>query len=346
MTSNPSVSRATSLASVTALLVAMAAGVLLGPADATAQESPEHDFTWEMAIGAAPWWPLPNVQPAGNGYQQQQQQSGGDIADEYEFILLPDLGLGMDINNKRQIVGLDVLLQGGVLIYGDEVTPINVPGAVFTQPTNINERGDIVGHYRPSDESPLVGFHRDRHGEYTTIAYPDPAAVSTNLWGLNQRGDIVGHFTDANFVSTPFILNKHGEFAILDVPGDGSAVALGINNRGVISGWFQVESGFSRGYLLDGDDLTVVDYPGAPSSDVGRVNSHGEYNGIHSTPPFEIGSYVRNAQGEFFDFSFPGYGATVIRGINDRGDQCGAASPSFPFEPFEGFVALRKRGNN
>ncbi|NNM26598.1 MAG: hypothetical protein HKO59_11555, partial [Phycisphaerales bacterium] len=340
MSTNPSVSRALSRADVTAVLVAMAAGVLLGPALATAEDSQERGLTWETSVGAIPSWALLDAPPAASVESPQQATAGADVTDDYVFVFPPDLGLGMDVNNQRQVVGLDTLTQGGVLIDHGVVTPIMVPGSFFTQPTNINEQGEIVGHFRPTEESPMMGFHRDRDGVFTTIVYPDPAAESTFLWGLNDQGDIVGDFRTAEFVQTPFILDQHGDFAILDVPGDGNAVALGINNRGTISGWFLDEAGVSKGYLLEGEDASVVVYPGAFSSDVGRVNNNGLANGIHFTPPMSAGSYLRTEEGEFFDFVVPGFGATLMRGINDHGDQCGAVSIDL-FSPPQGFAGFR-----
>ena len=52
---------------------------------------------------------------------------------------------------------------------------------------------------------------------------------------------------------------------------------------------------------------------------------------------------LRSKQGEFFDFSFPGADFTLIRGINDRGDQAGGVLFSLESPP-EGFVAFRVRG--
>ena len=58
---------------------------------------------------------------------------------------------------------------------------------------------------------------------------------------------------------------------------------------------------------LESDGASVIDFPGALSSDVGRVNNQGELNGIYFTPPLSFGSFLRSKQGEFFDFSFPGW---------------------------------------
>lgn len=310
------------------------------------QDNREHGITWERSVGAFPWRELldalradvHSALPAGI----LDPPHALKVAD-YELVLLPDVGLATDINNQRQIVGLDVLFLGGVLIDKGVVTPINFPGAVFTEPTNINELGEIIGFYADA-QGTTRGFRRDPDGEFMTIEFP--GAARTTLWGLNDAGDIVGDFSSEGGLPFPFILNRHGEFAILDVPGEAAATALGINNRGTISGWFQDENGANHGYLLENDGASVIDYPGADSSDVGRVNNRGELNGIYFTftadPPFiDIGSYVRSKHGEFFDFSFPGWEATLIRGINDRGDQAGSVLIDFA-SPSQGFVALRR----
>jgi len=310
------------------------------------QDDGEHGSTLERSLGAFAWGGLPDAQranvhsalPAG----LLESRHALEVAD-YEFVLLPDVGLATDINNQRQIVGLDILFQGGVLIDHGVVTPINFPGSIFTEPTNINERGVIIGLYA-DEQGTTRGFRRDADGEYMTIEIP--GAARTTVWGLNDAGDIVGDFFSEGGPQIPFLLNRHGEFAMLDVPGDASATALGINNQGTISGWFLDENSVSQGYLLENDGTSVINYPGADSSDVGRVNNSGELNGIYFTftaePPFiNIGSYVRSKQGEFFDVSFPGWESTLIRGINDRGDQAGAVLLDMASPP-QGFVALRR----
>src|SRR5215471_11313401 len=71
-------------------------------------------------------------------------------------------------------------------------TTIDFPGAMSTEASGINPRGDIVGLYT------LAGV---THGfllsgdSFTTI--DPPGAVLTFAFGINPRGDIVGRYDTA-----------------------------------------------------------------------------------------------------------------------------------------------------
>jgi probable HAF family extracellular repeat protein len=72
-------------------------------------------------------------------------------------------------------------------------TTIDVPGALYTYPTGINDSGQIVGFYRDAS-STLHGFLLD-NGSYTTLDVP--GAYLTEAYGINDSGQIVGYYEDA-----------------------------------------------------------------------------------------------------------------------------------------------------
>ena len=105
---------------------------------------------------------------------------------------------------------LALLVTLGLLLGGRHVaqaasftfTPIDVPGAFFTEALGINPRGQIVGSY--SDSTGEHGFLYDR-GVFTTI---DPPGTSfTIARGINPSGQIVGSYFDSTeghgFLATP-----------------------------------------------------------------------------------------------------------------------------------------------
>jgi probable HAF family extracellular repeat protein len=99
-----------------------------------------------------------------------------------------DLG-ATDINNDGQIVGCYASCSRGFLYNGTTYTPIDVPGAVITQPHGINDDGHIVGTYH--DGTTSRGFLYDGTG-FTTINAP--GASATNVSRINNGGDIVGYY--------------------------------------------------------------------------------------------------------------------------------------------------------
>ena len=79
------------------------------------------------------------------------------------------------------------------------MTTIDIPGALATAPSKINDRGQIVGIYSTNatntkDPDAIVhGFVLD-HGTVTTIDVP--GAALTQATGINNRGEVVGDYVD------------------------------------------------------------------------------------------------------------------------------------------------------
>ena len=51
-------------------------------------------------------------------------------------------------------------------------------------------------------------------------------------------------------------------FTAMDVPGSISTATTGMNNRGQIVGRFRDAAGGTRGFLINGATLTIIDVPG------------------------------------------------------------------------------------
>ena len=94
----------------------------------------------------------------------------------------------------RHIVGLYANMDAGrgegYLISDGQVTPLLVPGSLFTAAWDMNARGDVAGVYVSADNR-FHGFVLTEAG-YTTLDFPGAAA--TRAFGINARGDVVGHY--------------------------------------------------------------------------------------------------------------------------------------------------------
>jgi len=73
-------------------------------------------------------------------------------------------------------------------------TSIDVPGATSTDAFDVNQRGQIVGHYLDTSGADH-GFMLYR-GIFTTIDVP--SAIGTVVDGINAEGQIVGGYFDTN----------------------------------------------------------------------------------------------------------------------------------------------------
>jgi hypothetical protein len=102
----------------------------------------------------------------------------------------PDSAL-TGINNLGEMVGCHSFCSKG-FHYDSETatfTSIDFPGAVLTQPRDINDFGLIVGVF--SDGLELQGFLYDGTG-FTVIQAP--GAIVTNIFGVDNAGRIVGSY--------------------------------------------------------------------------------------------------------------------------------------------------------
>src|SRR5262249_61850180 len=87
------------------------------------------------------------------------------------------------------------------------------PGSQLTIPTDINDRGQILGNYDDNVGLPH-GFLLD-HGGFTTIDVSFPNALFTQVSGINNRGQVVGRYLTSNpdpsDIGNPFL--NHGFIA-------------------------------------------------------------------------------------------------------------------------------------
>jgi uncharacterized membrane protein len=113
--------------------------------------------------------------------------------------IFPGAGIGgvLSINEYGDLVGgwwsdPTSSVQHGFVYSAGHFTSFDVPGAIATQPNDINEHGQIVGLYMDADGMDH-GFLKERES-ITVIDFP--GAAMTTAWGINARGQIVGTHYD------------------------------------------------------------------------------------------------------------------------------------------------------
>jgi probable HAF family extracellular repeat protein len=138
----------------------------------------------------------------------------------------------MGINDAGQIVGtfVDGQQGHGFLDVNGTFSTIDVPGAQFTSPNDINNAGQIVGWFFDNG-GPAHGFLYVG-GTFSRIDVP--GAFGTLPQGINNAGQIVGWFGDSK--GTHGFLDVGGTFSTIDVPGETHTFAQGINDVGQIVG--------------------------------------------------------------------------------------------------------------
>ena len=189
-------------------------------------------------------------------------------------------------------------------------TTIDVPfpGTQQTFAHAINERGVIVGTY--SATACQCGFVYLK-GEIFTIP-------TTLAQGINRQRHIVGVFATPEGHS---VLYAGGTFSFLDVPEAGFTQATGINDAGVIVGYYQDLSTVNHGFLYHDGTFETLDVPFERTATGQRyraINNAGTIVGVYDSPDGHQHGFVLS-NGQYRSFDVPGSLSTVALGVSQRG---------------------------
>jgi hypothetical protein len=132
---------------------------------------------------------------------------------------------GIGINNLGQIAGT-AFGEGGFLYGNGSFTPINSPGSTFSDVTDVNNLGQVVG-FAIMPTGPLVEFVYSE-GTYTALP-PNPAPDFLHVTGINDSGEIVGSAFNGVNVHYSGFLFSNGMWSSLPI------AAQSINNLGDIA---------------------------------------------------------------------------------------------------------------
>jgi uncharacterized membrane protein len=158
------------------------------------------------------------------------------------------------INNNGQIVGeyLDHCdignRQHGFLNDDRKFTSIDFPGALGTVANGINDRGHIVGFFygdTPETAEPRGFLKKGR--SFRAVDASFVGTYNTVLNGINNDGNMVGTFSSTVLGFGSFVYID-GQFIELEVPSASITVALAINKRGQIAGFYSDSKG-THGFI-------------------------------------------------------------------------------------------------
>lgn len=149
------------------------------------------------------------------------------------------------------------------------ITTFDVPGGMRTgegafyggPPTGINPQSAIAGAYfQPIPTDPgggtYQGFLRTRDGSFDTFYAADylPCCVWTFPTAVAADETIAGYLNDGYDINRGFVRTLDGNVTVFDAPGAGTGnlqgtVVVGMNESGVIAGFYIDNSGLSHGFL-------------------------------------------------------------------------------------------------
>ena len=179
------------------------------------------------------------------------------------------------------------------------------PAARGTFPKAINKGGEVAG-YCVDSVAVAHGFLRDANGHVTVFDAPGASGfqrLGTFVNGINDVGTVVGYYIDNHRVRHAFLRAKDGIVIAFDAPDAGAGllgappghpelasgegtVATGIDDRGVIAGYFYDSNRAQHGFIRDtGGNLVTIDVPGSADTDPQSINTLGEITGTYSDQP-------------------------------------------------------------
>lgn len=237
--------------------------------------------------------------------------------------------LSFGFNNRGQVVGLALVLEGDQLVTRSFVlengtfTPIDAPDAqLATVVFDVSDQGQFAGAYDPAGH----GYVRERDDAFTVVDPPDGNV--NEVVGINDRNQIVGRYVDSADRAHGFLKDKRG-FSPIDVPGATATSTFQINDRGQIVGSYSTTSnntGFpSRGFMLDASgEFTLIDVPGSLHTSAAGINNRGQIVGEFQDAAGAFHGFLRDRDGNFTTIDAPSAtGGTVLTAINDRGEILG-----------------------
>lgn len=199
----------------------------------------------------------------------------------------------------------------------------DVRGAVATLANKINDRGQVVGGFNPTDISVGVpgtkGFLRGPRGLRVIDV---PGSIETQALGVNNLGVVVGEYIDAHGAFHGFRW-KHGRLTTIDGPGSLGGAVFDINDRGDMVGAYFTKSGGARGFILRNGAYRTFNAPYGPIDLPSDINNRGQIVGFSLSDPGGTQSHgfllPRGVGGPYTRIDFPGTSKTIARGIDDRG---------------------------
>lgn len=152
-------------------------------------------------------------------------------------------------------------------------SPTSPIPALVTLAFGINDQGEIVGKYQTS--TGILGFTWV-NGNITSFS-------RGAILGTNNIGQMVGI---DDLLGNSFLLTN-GSFQNIDVPGGGNTVAASINDRGVITGFFDnytAPGPAEQGFVLTSSGYQSIIYPGASQTAINSINNRGDLIGRYILP--------------------------------------------------------------
>lgn len=273
----------------------------------------------------------------------------------------PGTGTNMNgIANSGAAVGFGIGGSGALTNFirnaDGSFTTLNIDGSTSAMALGINSAGDVVGTVAGA------AFYLPSGGAAEPLASPGSA---TSAFGINDLGNIVGQYT-AGAATPGFLIANHSStsFLTINAPSGSNLVnAQGVNDSGLIVGFYVGTDGNDHGFMVNTGGLTSGSITGIPIADptipavtgepgatfvfsqVLSINDNGIAAGYYGDSTTSQHGFLYNTHTGMYTFlddpaeAFSsGVEVTQITGINNMGDLTGFYSDANGV--FHGFLAV------
>jgi hypothetical protein len=186
----------------------------------------------------------------------------------------------------------------GFLYDGTTFTKLRDGNDTATYGFGINNAGIVVG--RAGNLNVARAFQM-RNNQYKTISFPGQY-TSSDAVGINNLGQIAG-FTSGGTLNG--YLYKSGKFQPINFPGAVETAALGINDNGIVVGWYAISSGCVCGFATKNGKYISFSFPLANATFAIGINKFGRIVGAYVSGDQTYHGFVTSPITEA-DFERPG----------------------------------------
>lgn len=196
-------------------------------------------------------------------YAGQQLQGFAYLSSNntYKSIQYPgaDYTIALGVNDSNTVSGTFANSDGvnhGFFLQNGTFRQYDVPGFSGTTIIGINKAGDFAGTV--GSDGNYQGFVSVGGVISTFVVDGQP----TDGYGINSSGQSVGFFVNKELTGTHgFLRDSSGETTQIDYPGSLSTACTGINDSGVITGFYVDQSANNRGFVLVGGKFQTLGAP-------------------------------------------------------------------------------------
>jgi len=143
---------------------------------------------------------------------------------------------------------------------------------------------------------------------------------------VNNNNVAAGFYIDGNGVTQGDTYNIASQtFTPVNITGATAVTAAGINDAGVIAGFYTNAAATTLSFILNGSTLTSLQDPNAVSTMILGLNNTGLADGVYTDANGLLHGFVYDIGiNTFTTVDDPnGVGGTTLNGLNDRGQLTG-----------------------